>query len=152
MCILALSFYYHINYKFILVSNRDEFINRKTAFAKFNDYGILSPKDLKMGGTWIGITKKGRFAILTNYRKPELLNSDTVSRGILVKNYLESNLKPKEWLKDIKKNDYNPFNIIFGYINELYYFNNIDKNLMKLQSGIYTLSNGSLNEIWPKCK
>lgn len=73
MCISVLSTA-HPEYPFILISNRDEFISRPTLRANWWDppnSHVLGGRDTKRQerGTWLGITKQGRIAILTNFRE-----------------------------------------------------------------------------------
>ncbi|KAK9247256.1 NRDE protein-domain-containing protein [Lipomyces tetrasporus] len=110
MCILILSTS-HPKYPLILLSNRDEYLNRPTAPADFwpapND-DVLGPRDLAREdhGSWIGITRTGRLAILLNYR--ETRTDDTISplsRGILVKNFLTSRCpSTQHWIKNAIEN------------------------------------------------
>ena len=71
MCLIVFANNYHPNYKLILAANRDEFFKRPTEPAKFwNDHPeLLAGKDLEAGGTWLGITKNGRFSAITNFRE-----------------------------------------------------------------------------------
>lgn len=151
MCIFAISINKHSKYKIIIASNRDEFFSRETVFAHLWDNNIIAGKDLKMGGTWLGLNVKNKkIAILTNYRNPKLINMNYKSRGMLVLDYLTQKIAIDKWRINIKKENYNPFNIILGNFNNLYYYTNINDELIKLKNGIHVLSNGFLNEPWPK--
>jgi len=152
MCIFALSINSHPKYKLVLASNRDEFFNRETAFAHYwESSNILAGKDLKMGGTWLGINRD-KLAILTNYRNPLVVDMSYKSRGMLVLDYLNKEVSINNWRKNIEKEKYNPFNIILGPLHNLHYYSNIKKELTKLDDGIHILSNGFLNEAWPKAE
>lgn len=93
MCISILSTS-HPDYPFILLSNRDEFIARPTARANWWDppnQQVLGGRDLQRieRGTWLGITKQGRIAILTNYREEGDFSIDmSKSRGAIPNGYL----------------------------------------------------------------
>ncbi|KAK9315136.1 NRDE protein-domain-containing protein [Lipomyces starkeyi] len=110
MCILLLSTS-HPKYPLILLSNRDEYLNRPTARADFwpapND-DVLGPRDLarEQHGSWIGITRTGRLAVLLNYR--ETKPDDTISllsRGILVKHFLTSRCtSTQQWIENAIEN------------------------------------------------
>jgi len=151
LCIFALSINNHSKYKLILASNRDEFFNRETQFAHhWKDSDIFAGKDLKMGGTWLGINKKKQLGILTNYRNPLLVDMSYKSRGMLILDYLNQEISIDKWRENIEKENYNPFNIILGPLHNLHYYSNIKKELTKLNDGIHVLSNGFLNEAWPK--
>lgn len=78
MCI-AIASIEHPEYPFVLLSNRDEYFKRPTMSAHIRNVGegikVLSPLDLERPehGSWIGVTNKGRIAVLLNYR--ELANT-----------------------------------------------------------------------------
>lgn len=154
MCIFAISINEHPKYKIILASNRDEFFNRKSQKAHFwKKEGIIAGKDLKMGGTWLAVNQQDKkIAILTNYRNPLLVNMNYKSRGMLILDYLTQKIGIEKWSINIKKEKYNPFNIILGEFNNLHYYTNINGELIKLENGTHVLSNGFLNEPWPKAE
>jgi uncharacterized protein with NRDE domain len=155
MCTVLFSFKNHPDYPLILASNRDEFYDRPTAPAAFWDEApdLLAGRDLKACGTWLGITKTGRFAVLTNFRAPASMRDDAPTRGKLVSNYLTKGRGPKTYFDDMRFNahEYNGFNLIFGYVSKLYYFSNIDHGFCRnIAPGLYGLSNHLLDTPWPK--
>ena len=123
MCLILLSKPSLGDYKFVLTSNRDEFYERKTKnMFWWNDVdGLLAGQDLEQGGTWLGITKSGRFAAVTNVR--EFYQTDTkenfLSRGDLVKNFLNSSMTPEEYVQKVEANKYMGFNLI---VSDLKYY------------------------------
>ena len=71
MCIIALSYQQHPDYPLLLAANRDEFFARPTAALDWwPDGQILAGTDLQAGGTWLGASRSGRMAALTNFRDP----------------------------------------------------------------------------------
>ncbi len=154
MCLISFAINSHPKYKLILAANRDEFYDRPTASAHFwnSKSNILAGKDLKEGGTWLGINKDGRIAAITNYRDPKNIKLNAPSRGFLVKEFLSKNISNDEFTEGLKisGNKYNGFNLIFGTIDDLRYYSNQINKVVKLQSGIYGLSNHLLNTPWPK--
>ena len=154
MCLLFFAYEYHPNYHLILASNRDEFYNRPTEPARFWDSHplVLAGQDLEKMGTWLGITKFGRFAALTNYRDPSLQIQNSESRGGLVRDFLISAEPPERYLREVveKRERYNPFNLLLGNVGNLYYFNNITAEILRLEPGIYGLCNRFLDTPWPK--
>ena len=72
MCLILFALNAHPKYSLVLAANHDEFYPRPTAAAEFwtDAPELLAGKDLTAGGTWLGITKQGRFAAVTNYRDP----------------------------------------------------------------------------------
>jgi uncharacterized protein with NRDE domain len=155
MCTVLFSFKTHPEYPLILASNRDEFYERPTSSADFWEEApdLLAGRDLKECGTWLGITKTGRIATLTNFRAPASMRDDAPTRGKLVSNYLLSGKDPDTYFNDMrfKAHEYNGFNLLFGYVSELYYFSNKDHGFCrKVAPGLYGLSNHLLDTPWPK--
>ena len=72
MCLLIFAHEADPRYPLVVAANRDEFHARPTAGSEFwpERPTILAGKDLEQGGTWMGITRGGRFAAITNYRDP----------------------------------------------------------------------------------
>ncbi|NNK38667.1 MAG: hypothetical protein HKP03_09315, partial [Xanthomonadales bacterium] len=70
MCLILFAWRAHPRYPLVVAANRDEFHDRPTAAADFwaDEPGLLAGTDLQAGGTWLGITRAGRFAAITNYR------------------------------------------------------------------------------------
>jgi uncharacterized protein with NRDE domain len=110
----------------------------------------------KSGGTWLGMTKTGRFATLTNYRQRiSDVKSDVLGRGYLVVDFLRGQMSPEDYLKPLeeKRSQYNGFNILALdlRLREICYFTNMeDKEMQKLTPGIYGLSNKTLEDPWAK--
>ncbi|MGC8790326.1 MAG: NRDE family protein [Desulfurella sp.] len=153
MCLVVFSINHLQQYKLILAANRDEYYKRKSLsfdWYEFDHDTLLAPRDLEAFGSFFGITKKGKLAFLTNYRNPYLLKTDAPSRGLIVWDYLTKNIDEKKFIKNIQPEKFNPFNFVFGTIDELYYFSNINKKLLKIKNGIHTLSNSFIDANWPK--
>ncbi|GIU82487.1 MAG: NRDE family protein [Acidobacteria bacterium] len=158
MCLLVFAYRMHPEYEFIFAGNRDEFYSRPSEVAKFweENPDVLAGRDLVHGGTWLGITRSGRFATVTNYRQPGQKEGKR-SRGRLVSDFLMTQKSPKEYLEDICASDYTGFNLLVGdfLASEIAYFSNREDNLGAfriLQSGIYGLSNHLLDTEWHKVK
>ncbi|MFH1079899.1 MAG: NRDE family protein [Pseudomonadota bacterium] len=153
MCLILLSYKQHPVYPLVFAANRDEFYDRPSAPASFweDRFDLLAGRDLKEGGTWLGITRGGRMAALTNYRDPASVKLQAPSRGWLVKDYLCSQEDTDGYLKKLGKqaDRYNGFNVILGDPFRLYYFSNRNGTI-ELTPGLYGLSNALLNTPWPK--
>jgi len=153
MCLILLSYKQHPVYPLVFAANRDEFYDRPTAQASFweDRPELLAGRDLKEGGTWLGITRGGRMAALTNYRDPASLKLQAPSRGWLVKDYLCGREDADKYLKKLTNNadQYNGFSLILGDPFHLYYFSNRGGRI-ELTPGLYGLSNALLNTPWPK--
>jgi len=154
MCLIVFSNNVLNDYKLIFAANRDEFYNRPTEQAEFwKDHpSLLAGKDLKAGGTWMGITKSGKFAAITNYRDVTNIKEEAPTRGKLVSNYLLGKLSAEKYYNSVKSDllRYNGFNLILGDIKNLYYFSTHTEGLRKLVPGVYGLSNAVLDTPWPK--
>jgi uncharacterized protein with NRDE domain len=154
MCLILLAYESHPEYRLILAANRDEFYNRPTAPAGFWDDApdLLAGMDLKDGGTWLGVTRNGRIAVITNYRDPRSERQNAPSRGGLVSGFLRGSASLDNYLEILKKEGtaYNGFNLIFGDIRRLCFFSNRHESPRLIETGIHGLSNHLLDTPWPK--
>ncbi|MFC3418787.1 NRDE family protein [Salinicoccus hispanicus] len=154
MCLIIFQKNNHPHYKLVIAANRDEFYGRPTAPAQFwEDHpDMLAGQDRKKGGTWLGLTKQGRFAAVTNIRKPGFLDTDKKSRGALVSDYLTGHATPEAYLDalDREKDDYSGFNLLVGNQDELFYLNNDGGSVDAVTDGAHGLSNHHLDTPWPK--
>ena len=154
MCLILLAQGAHPDYLLVVAANRDEYYERPTAKAAFwQDHPhILAGRDLECMGTWLGITRAGRFAALTNFRDPRERKTDAPSRGQLVSNFLVSEQEPREYLEEVAKlaPRYNGFNLLAGDINGVFYFSSRAGSVQKLSPGVHGLSNHLLDTPWPK--
>jgi uncharacterized protein with NRDE domain len=154
MCLINFHLQDHPNYKLIVTANRDEFYKRPTQPAQFwvDEPNLLAGRDLMQMGTWLGITKCGRFAALTNYRDPAQFGVVKESRGEIAKNFLVEDTSPLEFIHALnaKKDQYNGFNILIGNAEQLLYYNNINEQIIEIPKGTHGLSNHFLNTPWPK--
>lgn len=151
MCILFFALDQHPQYPVIICANRDEFHQRPTkAMHHWSAAKILAGKDLTAGGTWLGLTANGRFSALTNFRQAEQFSKDKKSRGDLVIQALAKSDQNMTRLLYQTASDYNGFNLVYGQLNNLYYFDSVNNKNSKLPSGVHSLCNGTLDDIWPK--
>jgi len=142
----------------IAAGNRDEFYDRPASAAGWwNDYPqVFAGRDLQGGGTWLGVTREGRFAALTNIRAPSERREDAPSRGALVADYLAGQMDAEEYVAGIaaREDVFNGFNLLVGDRHQLIWFSNRGqedaRNGKPLAPGIYGLSNGMLDTPWPK--
>jgi len=156
MCLIAFACKVHHEYPLILIANRDEFYNRPTRTAQFwTEEGypnILAGKDLKAGGTWIGLHKNGKWAALTNYRDLNRLKVNPPSRGDLALDFLKSAVSAEEYLDTIKKDaaQFNDFNLLLSDGNEIVHYSNVSDLTTTITNGIHGLSNALLDTPWQK--
>ena len=154
MCLILLAIQSHPDYKLVIAANRDEFYERPTTPAAFwdDEPDMLAGRDLRAGGTWLGITTNGRIAAITNYRDPSSIKSNAPSRGSLVTDFLSGQESPVDYLEGLKRDahEYNGFNLIVGEKHELYWYSNRGEGMRNLSPGIYGVSNRLLDTPWTK--
>jgi uncharacterized protein with NRDE domain len=155
MCLILLAHRASPDYPLIIAANRDEFYARPTAPASFWDDAphVLAGRDLEAGGSWLGVTRSGRWAALTNYRDPPMPKPGRASRGALVADYLRGDATPADYLAEVatEAERYDGFNLLVGDLHSAHYFGNrSDAAPRALESGLYGLSNHLLDTAWPK--
>jgi uncharacterized protein with NRDE domain len=137
----------------IVAANRDEFYARPTLpLSRWPDAPqVYAGRDLEAGGTWMGISDDGRFAALTNIRDPNQ-PIGLRSRGDLVARYLSGAQSLEDYLAEAagRAAEYTGFNLLAGDARHLYYLNSADPVPVRLEEGIYGVSNAGLNTPWPK--
>ncbi|AIT79337.1 NRDE family protein [Novosphingobium pentaromativorans] len=146
MCVAAIAWDAHPDWLLVAIGNRDEFHARPAApLAPWNDgSGIIAGKDLLGGGTWLGLSEAGRFALLTNHRVPEGSRPGRPSRGKLVTDLLEG--REPEGLGQM-----NAFNLVEADHGEARFHTNYPRlESRRLTRGIHGLSNGGFDVPWPK--
>lgn len=152
MCLILVAWQAHPDYPLVVAANRDEFFKRRTASADFwaDSPKVLAGRDLEAGGTWMGITRGGRFAALTNFRDPASHQPDAPSRGRLVADFLTGSDSIDSYLAAMQPGDYNGFNLLLGDGVRLVAFSNVSMQRHELTAGVYGLSNHLLDTPWPK--
>ncbi|MBO6622815.1 MAG: NRDE family protein [Balneola sp.] len=156
MCLIAFSYKTHPRYKLIVAANRDEFYQRPTRKAQFWDEedlpNILAGKDLKANGTWMGVSKTGKWGALTNFRDPSNIKDNAPTRGDLVLDFLKSGVSEQEYLQEIqtKAEEYNGFNLLIGDKDSVFHYSNENNLITEVKPGIHGVSNALLDTPWPK--
>jgi uncharacterized protein with NRDE domain len=156
MCLLVLAWLSHPRYRLIVAANRDEFHERPAAPMGWwaDDPRIVAGRDLRGSGTWMGTTRTGRFAVVTNFRELERAPADAPSRGDLVAEYLRADASPTEGYLDalrVHAARYAGFNLLLGDGDALWYVSNRGGSEPRaLDRGVYGLSNHTLDSPWPK--
>jgi uncharacterized protein with NRDE domain len=156
MCLILFAYRAHPNYPLVLAANRDEFFDRPTRAAHFwePELQLLAGRDERAGGTWLGITKTGRFAAITNFRQGQTSTSAPItrSRGEITLNFLLSNSDPLSYAQSLKEqgHQFEGFNVLLGDNRRLVYFSNKSGAAYELAAGIYGLSNHLLDTPWAK--
>jgi uncharacterized protein with NRDE domain len=155
MCLLIFAHQVSPDYPLLVAANRDEFHARPTAASNFwpEHPELLAGRDLQQGGTWMGVTRSGRFAAVTNYRDPSRTVDAPCSRGELPLQFLTGSQTPGDFLDSIarRSDDFAGFNLLVGDQSSLWYYaNNNTEDPRNLPPGVYGLSNANLDTPWPK--
>lgn len=154
MCLILVAWRIHADYPLVVAANRDEFFARPTAPAAFwqDAPQLLAGRDLEAGGTWMGFTRDGRFAALTNFRDPAQNRSDAPSRGGLVADFLRGDETPQAYLDRVAPRGRlcNGYNLLVSDGKTLCWASNIGGESRALQPGVYGVSNHLLDTPWPK--
>ena len=158
MCIVAIAWHLFDDLPLVLLSNRDEFLQRPTQpLHQWSDQPIYAGRDSQSGGTWLGIhqqqqvaAQNGRWAAVLNFRDGVQASADERSRGELVTSFLTSDLSPIAFARQISLQDYAGFNLIIGDAKQAVVVNNRGHAPMALHSGLHVLSNGQPDESWFK--
>jgi len=153
MCLILVAWRAHPRYPCVLAANRDEFFGRPSAEADWwPGANILAGRDLQAGGTWLGVTRSGRFAALTNYRDPAAVVPDAPSRGALVSDFLAAQWSTSQGLAELQRRGErcNPFNVLCSDGQDLGIYESTTHTARLLGPGVYALSNHLLDTPWPK--
>ncbi len=156
MCLIVFAWKVKPAFPLLVAANRDEFHRRATAPSSFwpEHPDLLAGRDLVAGGTWMGVTRRGRFAAITNFRDPGQTLPAARSRGELPLAFLTGSERPAAFLEEVaaRAGDYAGFNLLVGDIDDLWYFSNStgEHRPHALAPGVYGLSNAQLNTPWPK--
>jgi uncharacterized protein with NRDE domain len=154
MCLIVVAWRARAGLPLVVAANRDEWRERPTEPVHWwaDHPGLLAGRDLQAGGTWMGITRSGRFAAVTNYRDPSEKRSTARSRGGLVTEFLLGTDSPARYLSNLsaRAREYNGFNLILGDGESLFYYGSREGEPRAIEPGIHGLSNHLLDEPWPK--
>lgn len=158
MCLIVFAWQVIPGLSLLAAANRDEFYDRPALPAHWwPDHGdVYAGRDLRGNGTWLGITRGGRFAALTNVRNPLTQRPDAPSRGALVADFLTGSDSATDYVEDLSKQaaQFNGFNLLVCDGVDMVWYTNAEtddpRNGMPLPHGIYGVSNGLLDTPWPK--
>lgn len=154
MCLILFAFQAHARFPLVVAANRDESYERPAAPAGFwaDQPQVCAGRDLEMGGTWMGITRHGRFAAITNFRDGMPKGVAPRSRGDIVRGYLTGTMTPRSYLTSIppKADEYAGFCTLAGDLHALYFYSNRGNGIEPVTTGIHGLSNHLLDTPWPK--
>jgi uncharacterized protein with NRDE domain len=154
MCLILLAWEQHPRWRLVVAANRDEFHARPTAPAGWwpQPADVLAGRDLQAGGTWLGVSRTGRFAAVTNVREPQRTLAGAPSRGFLPGNFLLSRAPSLAYLAGLmpRAMAYNGFNLLVMDGATLAWYSNRAPAMRTLPPGVYGVSNHLLDTPWPK--
>jgi uncharacterized protein with NRDE domain len=152
VCLLVFAWRCHPRYALVLAGNRDEFHQRPAAPADWwpAPPGILAGKDLAAGGTWLGVSRSGRAAVVTNFREAPTAQAASRSRGALISAFLAASTSPAVWSRSVDGGEYGGFNLLLFAGRQGHYLSNREEQDSAVEPGIHGLSNHRLDTPWPK--
>ncbi len=165
MCIVAIAWQLFDELPLVLLSNRDEFLQRPTEpLHQWADQPIYAGRDSQSGGTWLGIHQQplpdtegsaiyqqnGRWAAVLNFRDGVQAGINERSRGELVTRFLTSELSPMTFARQIDLQNYAGFNLIVGDDKQAVLVNNRGHAPTPLHAGLHVISNGQPESAWFK--
>ncbi len=154
MCLIAMAVDAAPDLPLVVAANRDEFFNRPAAEAGWwrDAPDVLAGRDLEGGGTWMGVSRAGRFAAVTNYRDLSIRVEEPRSRGAAVRAFLEGSEEPEAFLTALAREGhrYGPFSLVAGGPEGLWWTSSVTGEVARLSPGIHALSNHLLDTPWPK--
>lgn len=158
MCLIVFAWKVVQGTPLFAIGNRDDYHDRPTLPACWwpEAPDIFAGKDTISQGTWLGISKNGRFGAATCVRDAHTPQDGAISKDILVSEYLQSKLSPTDYIQQLQHDNrlFDGYNLLVGDKETLIWYSNRypddERNGKPLASGIYGLSNGKLDESWRK--
>ncbi|MEB3768218.1 NRDE family protein [Acinetobacter sp. MD2] len=153
MCIVAIVWQVIENMPLCLISNRDEFYQRPSqALHVWPNSEIIAGQDVQAGGTWLGLTQSGRWAVITNHRDGHDTRQFEASRGQIITKFLNSELPPIRFAKQLEalQQQFSGFHILIGTRQQAVYMSNRGEAPQVLANGVYVLSNTQMGDFWQK--
>jgi len=155
MCLVLIAYRAHPRYPLVLAANRDEFHARPAQALHWWNDGVrmLAGRDLQAGGSWLGLDRAGRIALVTNYRDPSIPRPEGTSRGSLIGEFLGGADRASAFASATaaRAGQFSGFNLLAMDREGLAYVTSHPEPLARmLEPGIYGLSNKQLDTPWPK--
>lgn len=159
MCLIGLALDAHPRFALVIAANRDEYFERPAAgldWWRSTDRSpwLLAGRDHSAGGTWMGLSSRGRLAMLTNVRDPARHRADAPSRGTLVPAWLDSAEAAEVLWPRVAGRACNPFNLLAADVVHGHWWWADDRasTPRTVGPGVHGLSNASLRTPWPKVR
>lgn len=152
MCLVLVAWQKHARYRLIIAANRDEQHARPAAAMQWwpDQPQVLAGRDLQAGGTWLALSRSGRFATVTNYREHKHTRPARLSRGKLVSDFVTGDAAPLAYSEKLDGANFAGFSLLTATATSLCYTTNRDDPARTLDAGTYGLSNATLDTPWPK--
>lgn len=156
MCLLLIAHDCVPGYRLVVAANRDEFHGRPATPAGHwpGHTGLIAGRDLEGGGTWLGVTRYGGFATVTNVRAGHAVPRGRRSRGLIVTDFLTGDASAAAFADALsaQAQAYDGFNLLAHDGRELYWYSNAGQPSapQRVEPGVHTLSNALLDTSWPK--
>jgi uncharacterized protein with NRDE domain len=149
MCLIALAHLASSRFPFVLAANRDEEYARPSHAAAFWEDApeVFGGRDAVAGGSWLAVTRNGRFAAVTNLRGAIARSR---SRGELVSGFVMSDTEPLLYAQSLDVAQYAGFHLLVGEIGRMVVYVDSNGGIAVLEPGIYAFSNAPAGEHWPK--
>jgi uncharacterized protein with NRDE domain len=156
MCLILFAHQASARYRLVLAANRDEFFDRPAAPAQWwpDRPDVLGGRDLSKGGTWLGVTRSGRWSAVTNFREGVRPDPALRSRGFLTAEFLAGQASAEVYASELsgQLSDYAGFNLLVGDGASVWYLGNRPPDVRAVPAGVHGLSNHLLNSQWPKVR
>jgi uncharacterized protein with NRDE domain len=153
MCLIVFALDAHPRHRLVLAANRDEYHARPAAPLGWWDDAprVLAGRDLEQGGTWLGVTRDGRFAAVTNFRGAST-PPGARSRGLLAAEFLRGDGDAAGYAAWVhaRRDQYAGFSLLVGDAAGVYFVSNQSETRIVVEPGIRGLSNALLDTPWPK--
>ena len=154
MCLIAISHLASDRWPLVIAANRDEFFDRPTRAAHVWDDApdVVGGRDVRAGGSWMAVTRGGRFAMVTNVRGAGVAETgpDTPSRGLLVADFVRSSTTPLAFANGVERARYQGFHLVCGEVGGVVAHVSSDAAARALEPGIFAVSNAPAAIDWPK--
>lgn len=158
MCLVVFAWKAHPDYKLIVAANRDEFHGRPSQDAHWwpDLPNVLGGRDLQAGGTWLAMSRSGRFATVTNYRERQPPRSGARSRGEIVTDFVTGESEAGSYVSSFAGETYAGVSVLAANTStddgneSIGYTSNRSDEAVTLEAGVYGLSNASLDTPWAK--
>ena len=155
MCLILLALHAVPKRPWLLLGNRDEYHGRPSAPAAHWDDApdVVGGRDLEAGGSWLAVTREGRFAAVTNVRAGPPRRGKR-SRGALVADFVRGAAPPDDFAQNIARlrEEFGPFNLIVGDRDGAWGASTLSETAWRFTDGVHVLSNGPPAPRWPKAQ